>query len=282
MSRLASGLSSTEAQQKLAEFGPNEIRREPPTTPLTLLARQLGSPVIWLLLAATVLSAALGGLLDAMAIGAIVVVNAVIGFLQEHRAERAVMALRSMTAPRARVMREGQSVMIPARSIVPGDLLVLEAGDVAAADARLHTAHALTTNEAPLTGESTPVEKTTTPTRPDTPLAERHDFVFMGTAVATGTGLAEVVATGMQTELGRIAHLLSTAEESVTPLQRRLARVSQTLLYICGGIVAIVEQANPRCRFHARTRDRRTWYTHGGRFPLANLRFRLVPAWLAS
>jgi P-type Ca2+ transporter type 2C len=243
LSRLPSGLSSAVAQQKLAEFGPNEIRRDQPTTPLTLLARQFVSPVIWLLLVASALSAALGELLDAMAIGVIVVVNAVIGFLQEHRAERAVMALRSMTAPRARVMRDGHSVMIPAGGIVPGDLLVLEAGDVAAADARLRTARALTTNEAPLTGESTPVEKTTAPTGPDTPLAERHDFVFMGTSVSTGTGLAEVAATGMQTELGRIAHLLSTAEESVTPLQRRLARVSQTLLYICGGIVAIVALA---------------------------------------
>jgi len=243
VSRLAAGLSSTEAQRRLAEFGPNEIRREQKTTRLTLLARQFASPVIWLLLGASALSAALGELLDAMAIGAIVVVNAVIGFLQEHRAERAVMALRSMTSPRARVMRDGHSLMVSADTIVPGDLLVLEAGDVAAADARLHTAHALTTNEAALTGESTPVEKQTVPTTPDTPLAERHDFVFMGTSIATGTGLAEVVATGMQTELGGIAHLLATAEESVTPLQRRLARVSQTLLYICGGIVALVALA---------------------------------------
>ena len=240
---VAASLSSAEARRRLAEFGPNEIRREQKTTPLTLLVRQFASPVIWLLLGASVLSAGLGELLDAIAIGAIVMVNAVIGFAQEHRAERAVMALRSMTAPRARVMRDGHSVVIPADTIVPGDLLVLEAGDVAAADARLHTAHALTTNEAPLTGESTPVEKRTTPTGPDTPLAERHDFVFMGTSVATGTGLAEVVATGMQTELGRIAHLLATAEESITPLQRRLARVSQTLLYICGGIVAVVALA---------------------------------------
>jgi Ca2+-transporting ATPase len=238
-----SGLSSTEAQRRLSEFGPNEIRREESQSALALFARQFASPVIWLLVGASVLSAALGELLDAGAIGAIVIVNAVIGFLQEHRAERAVMALRSMTAPRARVMRDGHSVMIPADAIVPGDFLVLEAGDVAAADARLHTAHALTTNEAPLTGESAPVEKTTAPTTAETPLAERHDLVFMGTSVATGTGLAEVVATGMQTELGRIAHLLSTAEDSVTPLQRRLARVSQTLLYICGGIVAVVALA---------------------------------------
>ncbi len=240
---VAAGLSSTEAQGRLAEFGPNEIRREQTATPLRLLARQFASPVIWLLLGASALSAALGELLDAGAIGAIVIVNALIGFFQEYRAERAVMALRSMTAPRARVMRDGHGVMVSADTIVPGDLLVLEAGDVAAADARLHTAHALTTNEAPLTGESTPVEKTTVPTAPDTPLAERHDFVFMGTSIATGTGIAEVVATGMQTELGRIAHLLATAEETVTPLQRRLARVSKTLLYICGGIVAVVALA---------------------------------------
>lgn len=239
----ASGLSSAEAQRRLADVGPNEIRREQATAPLILLARQFGSPVIWLLLAASVLSALLGELLDAFAIGAILVLNATIGFFQEHRAQRAVMALRSMTAPRARVMRDGHSVIVPADTIVAGDRLLLEAGDIAAADARLRIAHALTTNEAPLTGESTPVEKSTAPTALGTPLAERHDFVFMGTSIATGTGVAEVVATGMQTELGRIAHLLETAEESVTPLQRRLARVSQTLLYICAGIVAVVALA---------------------------------------
>ncbi|MEP6918969.1 MAG: cation-transporting P-type ATPase, partial [Acidobacteriota bacterium] len=122
-SRRASGLSSTDAQRRLVEFGPNELRREQSTSRLTLLAHQFSSPVIWLLLGASVLSTALGELLDAIAIGAIVVVNAVIGFVQEHRAERAVMALRSMTAPRARVMRDGHSVMASADTIVPGDLL---------------------------------------------------------------------------------------------------------------------------------------------------------------
>jgi P-type Ca2+ transporter type 2C len=235
-----SGLSSSEAQGRLTEFGRNEIRREEATSSVTLLARQFASPVIWLLLGASAVSLALGEFLDAAAIGVIVIVNAVIGFLQEHRAERAVMALRSMTAPRARVLRDSQSVVIPASEIVPGDVLVFEAGDVAAADARLLTAYVLRTNEAALTGESTPVDKSTGPTAPDTPLAERHDFVFMGTSIATGTGLGEVIATGMRTELGRIAHLLATAEDAVTPLQRRLARVSQTLLYICSGIVGVV------------------------------------------
>ena len=238
-----SGLSSAEAERRLIEFGPNEIRREETTTALALLARQFASPVIWLLVSASALSVALGELLDAIAIGVIVIVNAGIGFLQEYRAERAVMALRSMTAPRARVMRDAHGVIVRASTIVPGDILVLEAGDVAAADARLRITHILSTNEAALTGESTPVEKSPHPTAPDTPLAERHDFVFMGTSIATGTGLAEVVATGMQTELGRIAHLLATAEDTVTPLQRRLARVSQTLLYICGGIVVLVALA---------------------------------------
>jgi Ca2+-transporting ATPase len=239
----AEGLSSEEAQRRLAEHGPNEIQREHATSPLSLVGRQFASPVIWLLLAASILSLALGEVPDAIAIGVIVILNAVIGFLQEHRAERALMALRSMTAPRARVLRDGHSVIIPAHDIVPGDVLVLEAGDVASADARLLAAHALRTNEAALTGESTPVDKRTDPTPSGTPLAQRHDFVFMGTSIATGTGLAEVVATGMRTELGRIAHLLATAEDTATPLQRRLARVSQALLFICGGIVGLVALA---------------------------------------
>ena len=237
------GLSSDDAQRRLAECGLNEIQREETTSALILLAHQFASPVIWLLLGASAVSLALGEYLDAIAIGVIVIINAVIGFLQEHRAERAVMALRSMTAPRARVLRDGQSVIVPASSIVPGDILILEAGDIAAADARLVQAHALRTNEAALTGESTPVDKSTEPTAPDTPLAERHDFVFMGTSIATGTGLGHVVATGMRTELGRIAHLLATVEDTATPLQRRLARVSQTLLYICGAIVVLVAVA---------------------------------------
>ena len=237
------GLTSAEAGRRISRFGMNEIRRERSTTPLTTFWRQFTSPVIWLLLSASLVSAALGEWLDAVAIGVIVMLNAVIGFVQEYRAEQAVMALRSMTAPRARVMRDGRSAIVPAATVVPGDVLVLEPGDIIAADARLRTAHVLATNEAPLTGESAPVHKTTLASAPDAALAERRDFVFMGTAVATGAGIAEVVATGMQTELGRIAELLTTAHESATPLQRRLARVSRSLLYICGGIVGLVALA---------------------------------------
>ena len=238
--KASSGLSTAEAERRLIEFGRNEIHREQTTRAFALLVRQFASPVIWLLLGATAASATLGELLDAIAIGAIVVINATIGFFQEYRAEQAVMALRSMTAPRARVLRDGRSTIVSATTIVPGDVLIFEAGDVVPADARLLTAHALTANEAALTGESGSVDKSSEPAASDARLADRHDFVFMGTFIAAGTGVAEVAATGMRTELGRIAHLLETARESITPLQRRLAGVSQTLLYICGGIVAVV------------------------------------------
>ncbi len=237
------GLTSATAAQRLVEHGPNEIVRDQRTSWATLLLRQFSSPVIWLLVGASVVSALVGELLDAAAIGAIVVINAVIGYLQENHAEGAVFALRSMTAPQARVRRDGRNALVPASGIVPGDVLVLEAGDITAADARLLTVHALAVNEASLTGESVPVEKQLSPTTPDTPLAERHDFVFMGTSIAAGTALAEVVATGMRTELGRIAHLLSSTTHTVTPLQQRLARVSRTLLLICGVIVAVVAGA---------------------------------------
>lgn len=237
------GLTSAEAARRLTDHGRNEIARERAISPWVLLAQQFKSPVIWLLLGACVVSGVLGELADAIAIGTIVVINAMVGFFQEYRAERAVLALRSMTAPRARLLRDGRAADIAATDVVPGDWLLLEAGDVVAADARLVEANRLSTNEAPLTGESAPVEKSTVPVAAEAPIAERHDAVFMGTAVANGTGKAEVLATGMRTELGKIAHLLATAEEVSTPLQKRLARVSRLLLYICGGIVVAVAAA---------------------------------------
>ena len=163
------GLSSIEAERRLRESGSNEIRRESPVTPLALLLHQFDSPVIWLLLAASGMSVLVGEFVDASAIAVIVIVNAAIGFFQEHRAERAVLALRSMTAPRARVIRDGRSSIVKASEVVPGDLLALEAGDIVAADASLVSAHALLTQEAALTGESLPVEKTTEPAPAEAP-----------------------------------------------------------------------------------------------------------------
>jgi P-type Ca2+ transporter type 2C len=234
------GLTTGAVRRLLAEVGPNELAREKPKSRWALLAGQFGSPLVWLLLAASIISAVLRDWLDAGAISTILVLNALVGFFQEYRAEKAILALRSMTAPGARVWRDGRAQQIPAAEVVPGDLLLLEAGDVVAADARVTEAHALTTSEAALTGESLPVEKSPRPVAPEAPLAERHDTVFMGTAIATGTAQAEVLATGMKTELGRIAHLLAGAEESETPLQARLRTLGRTLLFLAIGVVAVV------------------------------------------
>jgi Ca2+-transporting ATPase len=236
----AYGLSAAEAAGRLQEFGPNEITREQPASSWKLIRAQFASPLVLLLIAACVASAWLGELADAIAIGSIVLINGIVGFVQEHRAERAVLALRALTAPRARVVRDGSAQLIPAASVVPGDALLLEAGDVVAADGRLLEAHALSTTEAALTGESMPAQKSSEPMPVDAPLAERRDRVFLGSAVATGSGIAEVTETGMQTELGHIAHLLASVEDEATPLQRRLAAVSRTLLLICLSIVALV------------------------------------------
>jgi Ca2+-transporting ATPase len=236
----AVGLTSAEAHRRLAAGGPNELQRERPPSRWKMLLGELRSPLVLLLLGACVVSAFLREVADAVAIGVIVVVNAAVGFLQEARAERAILAMRAVVAPRARVLRDGRQAVIAAAEVVPGDALVLEAGDVVAADAALLEAHALSTNEAPLTGESAPADKRAGAAAPDAPLAERYDRVFMGTSVAAGTGLAEVSATGMATELGKIAHLLQTASRAETPLQVRLAKVGRALLILCLGLVVVV------------------------------------------
>src|SRR5215831_13187046 len=234
------GLTPIEAAQRLQQWGRNELRSGPAVTPLALLAGQFRSLVIWVLIGAALVSGALGEVVDSCAILAIVVLNAVLGFCQEYRAERAVVALARLTTPRARVVRGGHAAEVAAAEVVRGDVLLLDAGDLVAADARLLDAAALRTSEAPLTGESTLVEKDTSLCAPETPLAERHNMVFLGTSVAGGSGRALVVATGMDTEVGHIATLLETARSDATPLQRRLDQVARRLLWLCLGIVELV------------------------------------------
>ncbi len=234
------GLTTAVAERRLLEVGPNEIVREKETSRWALLAAQFASPLVWLLLAASVISGFMGDLIDAIAIAVILVINALVGFFQEFRAGKAIAALRSMTAPHARVERDGRALLVPAVDVVPDDVLLLEAGDVVAADARLVEAHALSINEAPLTGESVPVAKSTIPVPASARLADRHDAVFMGTSVSTGTARARVFATGMATELGRVAHLLAETPETETPLQGRLRRLGRHLLFLCVGIVGLV------------------------------------------
>src|SRR5690349_3309151 len=173
------GLTADQAAARLEQFGSNELARQKATPAWRVFLAQFKGALIWLLLGACVISAALGEVGDAIAIGAILLINAIVGFLQEYRAERAVLALRSMTAPHARVRRDGHAQVIPSAQVVPGDVLLLEAGDLVAADARLLEAHALSTLEAALTGESVPSEKRADPAPADAPLAERHDRVFL-------------------------------------------------------------------------------------------------------
>jgi Ca2+-transporting ATPase len=237
---VSEGLQPEEAARRLREQGANELAQREATPAWRVMLAQFESPLVLILVASIVIAAVVGDLADAIAIAVIVAINATIGFVQERKAARAMAALRDMTAPRARVRRGGAIRSVPAAELVVGDLLILEAGDVVAADARVVQAHALATNEAALTGESLPVTKQAEALPEGTPLAERHDHVFMGTAVASGTGVAEVVATGMRTELGRIAKLLDEPSDERTPLQRRLDRVGQVLLFVCLGLVTIV------------------------------------------
>ena len=239
-------LSSSEAAARLAADGPNALHDVAPPAAWRIFARQFEGLVTWVLLGAVAVSLVLGDWIEAAAIAAIVLLNAVVGFLQEWRAESALAALRSLGAPRARVVRDGQSRVIAARDVVRGDLILLEAGDIVAADARLLDAAGLETNEALLTGESLPVAKrAAVPPPPGAPAdaaasGERDASVFAGTAVSRGRGAAAVVATGMATELGRIAGLLVEAGRDRTPLQRRLDQMSRRLILLCAGIVVVI------------------------------------------
>ncbi|MBP6671660.1 MAG: cation-translocating P-type ATPase, partial [Bacteroidetes bacterium] len=202
------GLSAAEAAVRLAANGPNELHEGKRIGPWMIFLRQFKSVIIWVLIAAGVMSYFLGETVDAAAILTIVLLNAVIGFVQEYNSERSIAALKKMTAPQANVKRGGTVSSIAAVHIVQGDILVLAAGDLVPADARLLNVASLTCIEAPLTGESVPVEK-----KMDAPqqqqqhvqLGDRVNMVFMGTSVAGGTALAVVAETGMRTELGRIA-----------------------------------------------------------------------------
>jgi Ca2+-transporting ATPase len=201
---------------------------------------QMTSPLVLLLLGGAVVSASVGHFIDATAIAIIVSINAVVGFVQELRAERAVAALQRMTARRATVVRDGQARIVLAAEIVRGDVLVLEPGDVVAADAEVLEANNLSTNEAVLTGESMPVEKSVGGSAEGAPLAERRGHLFMGTAVASGSGRAVVLATAGDTEMGRIASALAEQDPTRTPLQDRLAALGRTIVVACLGVVGLV------------------------------------------
>jgi len=227
----ARGLSAAEAQARLARHGPNELIERGRKSPFTILLEQITEPMVLILLIAASVSLLLGEVKSVVAILAIVILNAVLGVVQEYRAEKAMAALKQMAAPTVRVRRDGEPAAVDARTVVPGDILLLEAGDIVPADARLIEVANLRVQEAALTGESLDVEKTTRHlTGESVPLGDRRNMVYMSTAVTYGRGAAVVVATGMQTELGRIADLIQTVSAGKTPLQKRLGQLGRVLL----------------------------------------------------
>ena len=235
------GLEHADAGVRRARYGANQLQEASPPPMWRRFLGQFLEPIVAILIAAALVSGLLGDVIDTLAILAIVLLNGVIGFIQEERAERALSALQRLSAPLAKVLREGQLQSIPARDLVPGDRIVLEAGDSVPADARLIRSFGLRVQEASLTGESVPVAKEAEAVLdPRTPLGDRSNMVFMGTAVAAGKADAVVVATGMATELGRIAGMLRHAEREPTPLQRRLAELGKILIGVILAIVTLI------------------------------------------
>jgi P-type Ca2+ transporter type 2C len=237
----AAGLTSAAARARLATAGPNELRAARRVSPWAVLVAQVKNVLIVILLAATALSALLGHGVEAIAITVIVLFAVLFGFVQEYRAERAIEALRTLAAPMASVLRDGEEGEIAARDLVPGDVLILRAGDRVPGDARILEAANLQVQQAALTGESGPVDKGADPLPdPDLALADRNNMVYAGTAVTCGRGRAMVVATGMQTEFGRIARLLEDVEPGRTPLQQNLDRLGRALARAALAIVAVI------------------------------------------
>ncbi len=230
---LPEGLSHAEAARRLRRLGSNRLPGPGPPSAIRLFLRQFRDATMLVLLGATAVAYLLGEMADSLTILAIVILNACLGFFQEFRAERALQALQAMAAPEARVLRGGRLTRIPAAEVVVGDLLVLETGDRVPADGRLVSVANLEVDEAILTGESAPVRKQTSALAPATPLGDRRNMVFLGTTAVRGRGTAVVVATGVRTETGRIAGLIQAVGERDTPLQRRLAHLSQALVAVC-------------------------------------------------
>ncbi len=238
---IETGLADDEVARRLALHGPNELAEGARRSPWLMLAGQFTDFMILVLIAAAVVAGMVGELQDSIAIVVIVVLNAVIGFAQEYRAERTMAALRRLGAPRARVLRGGRVSEVAAGELVPGDVVLLEAGNVVPADLRLVEVARLKVQEAALTGESVPVDKQVAPVAAgDAVLGDRTNMAYKGTIVTYGRGRGIVAATGMATELGRIATLIQSATEGQTPLQRRLAHFGSRLALSALGICAIV------------------------------------------
>jgi P-type Ca2+ transporter type 2C len=240
-SNSATGLSETEATRRLSEFGRNELIESGIRSPWLIFLDQLKELMVVILIIAALISALLGDYSDAIAIGAIVILNAVLGFSQEYRAEKAMAALKKLAVPTVKVRRDGEVSEISALDLVPGDIVLLEAGNFVAADCRVLESAGLQTQEAALTGESLPVRKTSDALgQPGLALADRRNMVYMGTHITSGRGEAVVAETGMRTELGRIAGMIQTVQQEATPLQKRLTQLGKVLAAAAFFIVILI------------------------------------------
>ena len=234
------GLAAEEAQRRLGIYGYNELAVEEKTSPFTLFINQFKNTLIIILLAATILSALVGELVDAGIIVAIVIFCAALGFTQEYRAERALEALKKMLTPTILVLRGGGDHKLPSKELVPGDIILLEAGDKIPADGRLIEIHSLQCDEAPLTGESFPVEKEFGVLPQDVPVGDRKNMVLTGTSVTYGRGKAVVTATGANTEFGKIAAELASVSVEKTPLEKRTEEIGKWLGLIAVSVCVLV------------------------------------------
>ena len=237
------GLSAAEVKERRERYGRNRLRDTETRSAWDILIEQFKSVIVALLATAAVLSFAFGELIEGVAIAVVILINAAIGFVTELRAVRSMEALQELSQVSAKVRRDGQVKEIPAEEIVPGDVVLVDGGDIVTADLRLFEASKLQANESALTGESTPVGKWTEPLAEDVPIAERASMLFKGTAVTRGAGKGVVVATGMETELGHISSLVEEAEEEITPLEKRLGQLGQRLIWVTLGIAALVAVA---------------------------------------
>ncbi|MFA6141852.1 MAG: calcium-transporting P-type ATPase, PMR1-type [Candidatus Omnitrophota bacterium] len=236
------GLSKIDAGKRLAEFGPNQLEQKKGIGPLTIFFEQFNDFIIWILIGAALVSGFLQEWIDSLAIVAIVILNAILGFIQEYRAEKSLAALKKLSNPASKVIRDGRHEVISSSELVPGDLIEIEAGDSVPADSRLIWISVnFGVQEASLTGESTPVAKTIhILEKKEIPLADRANMVYMGTSVASGKAKALVVHTGMQTELGKIAGLVQSIGRETTPLQKKLEEFGKWIVYLCFALVGMV------------------------------------------
>jgi Ca2+-transporting ATPase len=236
------GLVSDEITKRLSQYGPNQLDEKQGRSPIALFFDQFKDFIIWVLIVAALVSGFLQEWVDALAIICIVIINAILGFIQEYRAEKSLAALKKMSSPSSKVIRDGQQQVIPSEEIVPGDLIDLEAGDHIPADGRIvYATGNFSTHEASLTGESTSVDKITGHLeKEDTPLADRINMVYLGTSVVSGKGRAIITSTGMKTELGKIAGLIQGIEDNTTPLQKKLEEFGKIIVYISFFLVGVI------------------------------------------